>query len=44
MRVYVTGGGVGFIGGHLVRELRELGYEPGPIGPALERAVADALR
>lgn len=42
MRVYVTGGGPGFSGGHVVRELRELGYEPGAIGPAREHAVTDA--
>ena len=27
MRVYVTGGGLGFLGGHIVRELRERGHE-----------------
>ena len=27
MRVYLTGGGLGFIGGHVARELREHGFE-----------------
>jgi dihydroflavonol-4-reductase len=45
MRVFVTGGGLGFIGGHLVRALERAGHEVGREwvdvrdGVALERAV-----
>ena len=51
MRAYVTGGGIGFIGGHVVRVLRERGvdvrdeYVDLLDGPGLERAMrgCDAL-
>jgi len=51
MRIYVTGGGIGFVGGHVVRVLRERGADVRDEfvdvldGPRLERAMqgCDAL-